>query len=385
MLILIIIVVILLVVFGSSQIKEAKKTEEKTEVTINEAKNRYFAAKDKLDHQKKITNKAANVLGGKSADVWSNELAHFLELMDHFTKNSRKLISEKTKDSNPISTERHLSIINDKTISKNASQKKEAMAVGVGTGALACAALYGSAAAFGSASTGAAIAGLTGAAQANATLAFLGGGSLSSGGLGILAGKVALGGVFLSATYAAYGLYSNLQAMSNLEEAEKLSIEVTEEVKKMTKLELFLKELESTLLLYGDTLDQMTVLYKDVLEDFEIDMKKQMIKQEKLLMNRIRHLFKKDIKVDYRKISEMDIIKLDSGFSLTMIMENFLNTPILTIEGQINPNLSSMIHSTNNAMEEYINSKKAKNKRSLVLRETVDALIQPDKGEKKWQ
>ena len=375
MLIIIVIVVILFVIFGSSQIKAAKETEVKTEVTINEAKNRYFTAKDRLDGQKLITHNAAKLVGRKSMDVWSNELSQFLELITPLTKNSLKLISGKNKDKSPIPTETRLSIINDKIISKNAFQKKEAMAVGVGTGVLTCAALYGSAAAFGSASTGAAIAGLTGAAQANATLAFLGGGSLSSGGLGILAGKAALGGVFLSATYAAYGAYSNLQAMNNLEEAKKLSSEVTEEVRKMAKLEMFLKELESTLFLYGDTLDQMTLLYRDVLEDFEIDMKKQMIKQEKFLMNRIRLLFKKDIKVDYRKISEVDLIKLDSGYSLTMILEDFLNTPILTLDGQINPDLSSVIHSANNAMNEYFISKRGLNGATLTSTETTDALV----------
>ena len=64
-------------------------------------------------------------------------------------------------------------------------------------GAGAAAGAYAAASAFGTASTGAAISGLAGAAARNATLAWLGGGSLAAGGGGMAAGVASLTGISL--------------------------------------------------------------------------------------------------------------------------------------------------------------------------------------------
>ena len=65
-------------------------------------------------------------------------------------------------------------------------------------GAGMAAGAYAAASAFGTASTGAAISGLAGAAARNATLAWLGGGSLASGGGGMAAGMASLTGIALA-------------------------------------------------------------------------------------------------------------------------------------------------------------------------------------------
>ena len=69
---------------------------------------------------------------------------------------------------------------------------------GAAAGATAAAGAYVAAAAFGTASTGAAISGLSGIAARNATLAWLGGGSLASGGGGMAAGMAILANVALA-------------------------------------------------------------------------------------------------------------------------------------------------------------------------------------------
>ena len=65
----------------------------------------------------------------------------------------------------------------------------------LGAGALAGLAAYGSVGVLGTASTGAAISGLSGVAATNATLAWLGGGSLATGGMGMAGGAAVLGGI----------------------------------------------------------------------------------------------------------------------------------------------------------------------------------------------
>ena len=76
----------------------------------------------------------------------------------------------------------------------------------LGAGALAGLAAYGSVGLLGTASTGTAIAGLSGAAATNATLAWLGGGSLAAGGMGIAGGTAVLGGIVAAPVLLVGGL-----------------------------------------------------------------------------------------------------------------------------------------------------------------------------------
>lgn len=69
---------------------------------------------------------------------------------------------------------------------------------GTAGGALVAFGAYGAAQALACASTGTAIASLSGAAATNATLAFFGGGSLAAGGLGMAGGTMVLGGLVSS-------------------------------------------------------------------------------------------------------------------------------------------------------------------------------------------
>ena len=78
---------------------------------------------------------------------------------------------------------------------------------GAAAGAFAAASTLGGTAVLGTASTGTAIASLSGAAATNATLAFLGGGSLAAGGLGVAGGTMVLGGLVAGPALAVFGLY----------------------------------------------------------------------------------------------------------------------------------------------------------------------------------
>ena len=69
----------------------------------------------------------------------------------------------------------------------------EGVVAGAAGGALAAFGAYSAAGVFAIASTGTAIASLSGAAATNATLAFFGGGAISAGGLGMAGGAVVLG------------------------------------------------------------------------------------------------------------------------------------------------------------------------------------------------
>ena len=76
----------------------------------------------------------------------------------------------------------------------------------LGAGGLAGLAAYGSVGFLASASTGTAIASLSGAAATNATLAWLGGGALSAGGLGMAGGAYVLGSIEAGSVLAIGGM-----------------------------------------------------------------------------------------------------------------------------------------------------------------------------------
>ena len=87
------------------------------------------------------------------------------------------------------------------------------------SGAVAGLAAYGGVGFLGTASTGTAIGGLSGAAATNATLAWLGGGSLASGGFGMAGGMAVLGGVVAGPVLAVGGLVASSKAKEALENA----------------------------------------------------------------------------------------------------------------------------------------------------------------------
>ena len=90
---------------------------------------------------------------------------------------------------------------------------------GTAGGALAAFGAYGAAQALAFASTGTAIASLSGAAATNATLAFFGGGSLAAGGLGMAGGTAVLGGLVAGPALMVMGLVAGHAAKKNLDQA----------------------------------------------------------------------------------------------------------------------------------------------------------------------
>ena len=90
-------------------------------------------------------------------------------------------------------------------------------AAGLATGASA----VGLITAFGTAGTGAAISGLTGSAYIHATLAALGGGTLASGGFGMVGGAIVLGATILAPALAVTGYFTDKQIKSAYKDAKK--------------------------------------------------------------------------------------------------------------------------------------------------------------------
>lgn len=99
---------------------------------------------------------------------------------------------------------------------------------GLTGGALAAFGAYSAASTFAVASTGTAISSLSGVAATNATLAFFGGGSLASGGLGMAGGTAVLGGLVAGPALLVMGVIVGAKAGKGLEEAKRYAAQADE-------------------------------------------------------------------------------------------------------------------------------------------------------------
>ena len=107
---------------------------------------------------------------------------------------------------------------------KEANREMIASSIGVMTGSAASMGTMGLIGAFATASTGSAISSLSGVAATNATLAWLGGGTIASGGLGVAGGTAILSGgtiiIAVATTYAIYVIYDKYDQIKQREELE---------------------------------------------------------------------------------------------------------------------------------------------------------------------
>ena len=123
-----------------------------------------------------------------------------------------------------------LSELNKFVLDKNSMQELRKLSnaandtlAGTLTGGIAGAATawgaYSAVGCLGAASTGTAISTLVGAAATNATLAWLGGGTLASGGLGVAGGTAILGGLVAAPALLVLGCFLGSKASTNLDNA----------------------------------------------------------------------------------------------------------------------------------------------------------------------
>lgn len=97
---------------------------------------------------------------------------------------------------------------------------------------------------FGTASTGAAIGGLSGAAAWNATLAWLGGGSLAAGGGGMALGTLVLGGIAVGPALMIGGFVLGGQGEKALTQAHGYSAKANTEIAKLRVFREFLEKVQ---------------------------------------------------------------------------------------------------------------------------------------------
>ncbi|NMG07487.1 hypothetical protein [Brasilonema sp. UFV-L1] len=161
---------------------------------------------------------------------------------------------------------------------------------------------------FGTASTGAAIGGLSGAAAWNATLAWLGGGSLATGGGGMALGTLVLGGIAVGPALMIGGFVLGEQGEKALTEARDYEAKANTEIAKLSAFEDFL----------GQVQQRITEL-KELVEGLN-----------DRAINGLVELESKPF------VRERDAAKFQQVALLIKALAKIMKTPILDAEGNLN-------------------------------------------------
>ena len=190
---------------------QAKALGKKGERLIEDAKRRCDFAKGEAE-------KTVEELGNTKTYVLSNNMNDFaveyrkLKNLDYDEYIEFEKLRDFTPQSNRFRTLAQASF--------TALDLSKGYGGGLAGGGLTALGAYGAVGLLGTASTGTAIGTLGGAAATNATLAWLGGGSLATGGLGIAGGTAVLGGIVAAPALLVGAFFLNCKAEEAMNKAK---------------------------------------------------------------------------------------------------------------------------------------------------------------------
>lgn len=186
---------------------------------------------------------------------------------------------------------------------------------GAVSGALTAFGAYSGTMAFATASTGTAISTLSGAAATNATLAWLGGGTLASGGMGIAGGMMALSAIATGPALLVAGWYMGAKAESKLNDA----------YSNLEQAKAYAADMDAAIAL-TDGITAVTKKASDILSE----LRKHSRRNVKLLQELIEQQG-----VDYTQYDEGAKKVVMKNVKIAQLMKAVIDTPILDEQGSL--------------------------------------------------
>lgn len=199
--------------YGAKKGYDAKCDFDDADRINDEAESIYDNANKKLELTRNSTQETLESLGKRKYELYEASIIPFIDSYAKITNvpdNTFKSKNEKISKNEELNLE-EISL-----------ELKELVGGGIaalGSGGLVGLASYGGVGMLGTTAGGTAIGSLSGAAATNATLAWLGGGSLASGGLGMAGGMAVLGGIVAGPVLAVGGMMLSSKAEAAKEDA----------------------------------------------------------------------------------------------------------------------------------------------------------------------
>jgi hypothetical protein len=313
--------------YGVKKGIDAKSDFDSAKYWNEEAQKIYDEAQKKLQNKRKSANNAMEALGKTKYSIYNELLIPFVYAFDkiknvNFNDNFVADIDRKYL----ISKEDFL------IIRSSALAMKDVVSGGIaalGSGGLAGLATYGGIGLLGTASTGTAISTLGGVAATNATLAWLGGGSLAAGGLGMAGGMAVLGGIVAAPVLGVGGMLLASKAEAAKEDA----------YANHSKAELAAEEMKSA----GVAVDAIKKRFQEI--------NNILIKLDDIfapLLISLQELV--SVNQNYEMYSEEDKKGVFIAVSTAKLLKGILETPIIDEDGQLTSESRRSIIQTNLAL-----------------------------------
>ncbi|TYC55195.1 hypothetical protein ETQ85_14320 [Zoogloea oleivorans] len=210
--------------FGAKKGMDAKKNYAKAKNLVEDALEDMEASQKRLEKQRERTSKGLKKLGEIRLNAEAGLMRRFVDTIKQVNKVTYKPITlggVQVHISPPDLQAMEVSSYTAADLLKDGiSALSSGVLTGIGAGGLASS--------IGVASTGTAIGTLSGVAATNATLAWLGGGSLAAGGMGMAGGTAVLGGAIAGPVIAVIGYSAAKKSERALSDAFEKEAEIRE-------------------------------------------------------------------------------------------------------------------------------------------------------------
>lgn len=226
------------VVVGGAALLVGGTKELRAKRTGRSALARYEESQDSIRDDVTVTNADAQAYGEQQLRTMSETVAQFVE----FIERNARTVSQSDVDFLDGLDVTISEVEAYRALSLEAAGVLQGIGKAASAGALAYQATWSSVGLFGVAGTGTPIAGLSGAASWNAILAWLGGGSLSTGGGGIALGRIVLGGLSIGSALVVAGFVLNGHGETALTGAKRYAAEVDVHIAEMEAFSDFLAQ-----------------------------------------------------------------------------------------------------------------------------------------------
>ena len=303
--------------------KDAAETNELANDIVKDAKKAAEKSRDE-------SGQAINALGERKIKVLNDTVSPFIESFE-------KLHNVELSDSKGLDELGKFKIDKQffeelKELGTMASSIGNGVAKGTVLGAVTAFGAYGAAMTFGAcATTGTLISTLSGAAATNATLAFLGGGALSVGGLGVAGGTAVLGGLVAGPALAVMGFVIGAKASANRDRA----------YANYAKAKEFREEMHTVRVLCN-AIRRRANMYERLLMKLDAFMTPLRYNLDSII---------NECGIDYATYSREQKNTVAAGLSTVAAIKAVLDTPILTEDGELTSESETIPDVVNNVLK----------------------------------
>ncbi|MCL4759491.1 MAG: hypothetical protein KJZ96_14225 [Rhodocyclaceae bacterium] len=243
---------------------DAKGLYEQAKSIGGRAERRHREAVKEIEDRRTSVYEQLQALGRMKADAFSNTARYVVDQV----RQARAVATLSDVDYASI-PEEELVVFERESAQMSALDLVSDAGTSAALAALGAGGTYAAVGAAATASTGTAIASLSGAAATNATLAWLGGGSLATGGLGIAGGMWVLSGIVAGPALAITGFSLASRAEEAVTQAQFFAAEVDEKIAELQSLHALLDGTSNNINETEHALESLLVAFENARSQYE--------------------------------------------------------------------------------------------------------------------